>query len=88
MADDIITLIGQIGVSATAGAGLMKLVNEYQKRTSKSDKAALIKKMYDELEDIYAKDVDLQKRLNELALENIKLKRLIKKLKDDFSNKS
>lgn len=78
-------IIGAVGT--TGGAALMKLYGVYLKKKDPKEKAEILEQIYEKLERQYAKDLKLQERVNQLASENIQLKKLITQLKNGNSSK-
>jgi len=85
MNEEIILTILPV-VTGAAGVLLTKAYDKYSKSKDPSNKAQTLKQMYDTLEEVYAQDIDLQKRLNLLAKENEQLKQLIQQLKDEHAS--
>lgn len=69
-------------LTGTAGILLKSGYDSYRKRNDKKGKAEVMEKLFQDLERMYAKDLELQRQLHQKASENEKLKQIIKKWED------
>jgi hypothetical protein len=82
MNDEVLRGI-ELVIALSGGAGAKALVDLYKRKKDKGEKAEVLDKLYTTLEEMYSKDMELQKEINRLAVENDNLKMLLSKMKKD-----